>query len=140
SRSVARELGRRAVRVPDDDLRAVGVSGKDFEDAVRAHAEVVVTELADERAREGLPESGALDEHVIVAEPVPLLEGDPAHGDHPNEGKGPAPARAPWVFRSCRSACGPKEANGVPGVIGFNIRDAGAPFFLLPFRSGSSGY
>ena len=74
ARAVPRELGRRAVRVPDDDLGARPVGGEHLEDPVRADAEVVVAEPPDERRLQRAADVSPLDEQVVVAEPVPLRE------------------------------------------------------------------
>ena len=87
ARPVAGELGRRAVRVPDDDLGARPVGGEHLEDPVGADADVVVAEPADERRLEREADLSPLDEQVVVAEPVPLRESHrrPRPEDDPRE-------------------------------------------------------
>src|SRR4051812_1848608 len=73
-RAVAGELRDRAVRVPDHDLGRVAVRRDDFQNPVRADAEVVVADALDRLRRQRSVELGLLDEQVVVAEPVPLGE------------------------------------------------------------------
>ena len=77
-RAVARQLGDRAVRVPDHDLGRVAVRGDDLEDPVRADAEVVVADPLHPLGRQRDRQLGALDEQVVVAEAMPLRELHPA--------------------------------------------------------------
>ena len=74
ARAVAGELGRRAVRVPDDDLGARTFDGQDFQDAVRADSQVIVAEAPYERRPERGADVSPLEEQVVVAEAVPLRE------------------------------------------------------------------
>ena len=73
-RPVARDLGARPVRVPDDDVGLGSPDVRDLEDAVRADPVVRVAEtphlVGHERGREISP----LDEQVRVTERVPLRE------------------------------------------------------------------
>ena len=88
SRPVARELGGRAVGVPDDDLGGIAVRRRDLDDAVGADAEVVVADPLHPFGRQREGKLSPLDQQVIVAEPVPLRElhlrcrpeGDPQAG------------------------------------------------------------
>jgi hypothetical protein len=86
-RSVPGELGRRAVRVPDHDLGLGAVRGDDFEDPVRADAEVVVADAPDPLRRQRNVQLRPFHEQVIVPETVPFREshprGRPAGAGHP---------------------------------------------------------
>ncbi len=75
--AVPRELGRRAVGVPDHDLSPVLVGGHDLEHAVGTDAEVVVAQAAYLFRRQRRVQVGALDQQVIVAQPVPFRESHP---------------------------------------------------------------
>src|SRR5262249_1133116 len=75
-RPVAGELRLRAVRVPDHDLNLAPVAHRDLEDAVGADAAVVVAECTDGLGLELPAEDRALDDQIVVAEAVPLLERD----------------------------------------------------------------
>ena len=73
-RAVARELGCRAVGIPDHDLGRVTVGRGDLDDPVGADTEVVIADLLDPFGRQRERKLSPLDQQVIVAEPVPLRE------------------------------------------------------------------
>ncbi len=110
ARTVSGELGRRAVRVPDHDLRPVAVGRDHLEDPVRADAEVVVADTPDLLGREWRGELVPLHEQVVVPEPVPLRE---LH---------PAPARLPSISVAT-SAGGRSARTGTsPGIRRIHLR------------------
>jgi len=77
ARSVSRQLGGRAIRVPDHDLGLGAVRGDDLEDPVRADAEVVVADAPDVIGRQGDGQLCPLNEQVVVAETVPFRQFHP---------------------------------------------------------------
>ena len=99
--AVAAELGLRAVGVEDLQARDVaGLAGRvEHEHAVGADAGVAVAQGADRIGLQRRVQPGSLDDHVVVAQGLPLLEAHARRTLRGAQHRSEAPRRSPGARR-----------------------------------------